>query len=43
MIQWPKKKGQKGKQRSTKYTHKTKYWATGTCLNNGVNSGTPEG
>ena len=38
-----KKKGQKGKQRSTKHTHKTKDWATGTCLNNGVNSGTPEG
>ena len=31
-TQWPKEKGQKDKQRSTKYTHKTKDRVTRTQL-----------
>jgi hypothetical protein len=31
-TQWPKAKGQKDKQRSTKHTHKTKDWVTRTPL-----------
>ena len=45
-IQWPKEKVQKDKQRSTKYTHKTKYRLTQTMnptKNQGVNSGALEG
>ena len=45
-IQWPKEKGQKDKQRSTKHTYKTKDQATRTPLKplkTGVNSGVPEG
>jgi hypothetical protein len=38
-----KKKVQKGKQRSTKHTYKTKDRVTGTPLKQGVNSGAPEG
>jgi hypothetical protein len=38
-----KKKGQKDKQQSTKYTHKTKDRVTRTPLKTGVNSGAPEG
>ena len=40
--QWPKEKGQKDKQRSTKHTHKTKDQVTWTPLKTGVNSGVPE-
>ena len=42
-IQWPKEKVQKGKQRSTKHTYKTKDRVTRTQLKTGVNSGAPEG
>ena len=42
-TQWPKEKGQKDKQRSTKHTHKTKDRVTQTPLKPGVNSGAPEG
>jgi len=41
-TQWPKEKGQKDKQRSTKHTHKTKDRVTRTPLKHGVNSGAPE-
>jgi len=34
-TQWPKEKGQKDKQRSTKHTHKTKDRVTGTPLKTG--------
>jgi len=34
-TQWPKEKGQKDKQRSTKHTHKTKDRVTRTPLNTG--------
>jgi hypothetical protein len=34
-IQWSKEKGQKGKQRSTKHTHKTKDRVTRTPLKTG--------
>jgi hypothetical protein len=34
-MQWPKEKGQKNKQRSTKHTHKTKDRATPTPLKTG--------
>ena len=34
-IQWPKEKGQKDKQRSTKHTHKTKDQVTRTPLKTG--------
>ena len=34
-TQWPKEKGQKDKQRSTKHTHKTKDRVTQTPLKNG--------
>ena len=34
-IQWPKEKGQKDKQRSTKHTHKTKDQITRTPLKTG--------
>jgi hypothetical protein len=34
-MQWPKEKGQKDKQRSTKYTHKTKDRLTRTSLRTG--------
>jgi hypothetical protein len=40
--QWPREKGQKDKQRSTKHTHKTKDRVTRTLLKSGVNSGAPE-
>jgi hypothetical protein len=36
--QWPKEKEQKDKQRSTKYTHKTKDRVTRTPLKSGFNS-----
>jgi hypothetical protein len=39
---WPKEKVQKDKQRSTKYTYKTKDRVTRTPLKSGVNSGAPE-
>ena len=42
-TQWPNKKVQKGKQRSTKLTHKTKDRITRTPLKTWVNSGAPEG
>ena len=42
-AQWPKEKGQKNKQRSTKHTHKTKDRVTRTPLKPGRNSGAPEG
>jgi hypothetical protein len=42
-TQWPKEKGQKDKQRSTKHTHKTKDRVTETPLNLGMNSGALEG
>jgi len=42
-TQWPKEKVQKDKQRSTKYTYKTKDRVTWTQLKTGVNSGVPEG
>ena len=42
-TQWPKEKVQKDKQRSTKYTHKTKDRVTWTQLTTGVNSDVPEG
>jgi len=35
-TQWPKEKGQKDKQRSTKHTHKTKDRVTRTPLNTGA-------
>ena len=34
-TQWPKERGQKDKQRSTKHTHKSKDRVTGTPLNTG--------
>ena len=34
-TQWPKEKGQKDKQRSTKHTHKTKDRVAGTALKTG--------
>jgi len=34
-MQWPKEKGQKDKQRSTKHTHKTKYRVKRTPQKNG--------
>ena len=34
-MQWPKEKGQKDKQRSTKYTHKTNGRLTRTPLRTG--------
>ena len=34
-TQWPKERGQKDKQRSTKHTHKTKDWVTRTPLKTG--------
>ena len=37
-TQWPKKKVQKDKQRSTKHTYKTKDRVTRTALKHGVNS-----
>jgi len=40
---WPKEKGQKDKQRSTKHTHTTKDPATATPLTPEVNSAAPEG
>ena len=42
-TQWPKEKGQKDKQRSTKHTHQTKDRITRTPLKTGVHSGAPEG
>ena len=39
---WPKEKGQKDKQQSTKHTHKTEDWVTWTPLKTGMNSGAPE-
>ena len=42
-TQWPKGKVQKGKQRSTKHTYKTKDRATRTPLKTVVNSNAPEG
>jgi len=42
-TQWPKEKGQKDKQRSTKHTNKTKDQVTRTPLKTGVNSWAPEG
>jgi len=41
-MQWPKEKGQKYKQRSTKHTHKTKDWVTRLPLKTGVNSDAEE-
>jgi len=32
---WPKEKGQKDKQRSTKHTHKTKDWVTRAPIKTG--------
>ena len=43
VTQWPKEKGEKDKQRSTKYTHKTKDRVTRIPLKTGVNSGATEG
>ena len=40
-IQWPKEKVQKDKQRSTKYTQKTKDGVTWTSLKPGMNSVAP--
>jgi hypothetical protein len=42
-IQWPKKKVQKDKQRSTKHIHKIKDRVIRTPLIPEVNSGAPEG
>ena len=42
-TQWPKEKGQKDKQRSTKHTHKTKDRVTRTPLKPRVNSSAPKG
>jgi len=42
-TQWPKEKGPKDKQRSTKHTYKTKDRVTRTLLKTGVNSGAPKG
>ena len=43
-TQWPKEKGQKDKQRSTKqHTRKTKDRVTRTPLKTRVDSGAPEG
>jgi hypothetical protein len=42
-TQWPKKKVQKDKQRSTRHSHKTKDRVTRTPIKTGVNSGPPEG
>ena len=42
-TQWPKEKGQKDKQRSTKHTYKTKDRVTRTPQKPGVNAGAPEG
>jgi hypothetical protein len=41
-TQWPKKKGQNDKPRSTKHTHKTKDRVTRTSLKTRVNSGAPD-
>ena len=41
-TQWPKEKGQRDKQRSTKHTHNTKDRVTRTPLKSGVNSCVPE-
>ena len=35
-TKWPKEKGQKNKQRSTKHTHKTKYRVTRTPIKQGL-------
>ena len=42
-TQWPKEKGQKDKQRSTKHTHKTNARVTRTPLKTGVDSGALKG
>ena len=42
-TQWAKEKLQKGKQRSTKHTYKTKDRVTPTPLKPGVSSLAPEG
>ena len=42
ITQWPKEKAQKDKQRSTKYTYKTKDRVTRTPLKPGASSGAPE-
>jgi len=42
-TQWPKEKGQKDKQRSTKHTYKTKDRVPRTPPKPGVNSGVLEG
>jgi hypothetical protein len=42
-TQWPKEKGEKDKQRSTKHTHKTKDQVIRTPLKPGVNAGALEG
>ena len=42
-TQWPKEKGQKDKQQSTKHTYKTKDRVTRTPVKTGVKSDTPEG
>ena len=42
-TQWPKEKGQKDKQRSTKHTYKTKNRVTRNPLKIGVNSSYQEG
>ena len=42
-TQWPKEKGQKDKQRSTKHTYKTKDRATSIPPKTGVNSGARKG
>jgi len=42
-TQWPKEKGQKDKQRSTKHTYKSKNRVTRTPLKPAVNSCAPEG
>jgi len=42
-TRWPKEKGQKDKQRSTKHPHKTKDRVTRTSIKTGVDSGAPKG
>jgi hypothetical protein len=42
-TQWPKEKGQKDKQRSTKHTHKTNARVTRTPLKTGGELGCSEG
>jgi hypothetical protein len=41
--QWPREKGQRDKQLSSKYYTKTEDWTTRTHNKSGVNSGAPDG